>query len=51
MSTVHGINTPDLGEYYAENGFSSFHVSGAHFVMGDGSVRYLNETIDLWTLS
>ena len=27
-------------------GFSSHHTGGAHFVMGDGAVRFINETIE-----
>jgi len=32
------------------NGFKSAHPGGVAFVMGDGSVRFLAETIDMWTL-
>jgi len=31
-------------------GFKSAHPGGVTFVMGDGSVRFLAETIDMWTL-
>ncbi len=33
------------------SGFKSAHPSGANFVMGDGSVRFLNETIDYLTFN
>jgi len=51
MSTVYGINTPNLGEYYAAEGFASYHPRGAHFLLVDGSVHFVSETIDLFLLS
>jgi prepilin-type N-terminal cleavage/methylation domain-containing protein/prepilin-type processing-associated H-X9-DG protein len=33
-------------EYFNESGFSSFHPGGAHFAYADGSVHFLEETID-----
>jgi len=33
-------------EYFNESGFSSFHPGGAHFAYADGSVHFLQETID-----
>jgi type II secretory pathway pseudopilin PulG len=31
-------------------GASSYHVGGAYFLMGDGAVKFINETIDYWTV-
>jgi hypothetical protein len=33
----------------SEVGFKSLHPNGAQFVLGDGSVKFLTQTIDLWT--
>jgi prepilin-type processing-associated H-X9-DG protein len=35
--------------YSTEMGFKSPHPGGAHFGMGDGSVQFLSETIDIYT--
>ena len=32
------------------NGFKSAHPGGVSFTMGDGAVRFVSETIDMWTL-
>jgi len=32
-----------------ELGFKSRHPEGAHFLMGDGSVHFLTESVDHWT--
>lgn len=32
-------------------GFLSFHVGGAHFLMGDGAVRFISQNIDAYTLA
>jgi prepilin-type N-terminal cleavage/methylation domain-containing protein/prepilin-type processing-associated H-X9-DG protein len=37
---------PDSGNIYP---FCSYHKGGAHFAMGDGSVTFLNENIDMTT--
>lgn len=43
--TYNGINAISGGEHDVR-GFSSNHVGGAHFVMGDGAVRFISENID-----
>jgi hypothetical protein len=49
-STVVRINSrlnPALSGVLMEMSFGSYHVGGAHFTMGDGSVRFISENIDL----
>jgi prepilin-type N-terminal cleavage/methylation domain-containing protein len=36
---------PNSPPYYESHGFKSLHPTGAQFVMGDGSVRFLRQTI------
>ncbi|MBI5758393.1 MAG: DUF1559 domain-containing protein [Planctomycetales bacterium] len=59
-ATITGCGTPDGKRYGAINWdnncdgtkrqyawqFGSYHVGGAHFVMGDGAVKFINENID-----
>ncbi|MBC8117857.1 MAG: DUF1559 domain-containing protein [Candidatus Saccharimonas sp.] len=40
-----GINAT-FGSFHDRRGFSSVHVGGAHFLMGDGAVRFISENID-----
>jgi prepilin-type processing-associated H-X9-DG protein len=53
-STVRGINGPEVNltawQYYGQ-GFGSYHRGGANFTFADGSVHFLDETIDLMVLS
>lgn len=44
--TRHKLNGPYLGTAYLERSFHSTHVGGAHFLMGDGAVRFVSENID-----
>ncbi|WP_417397465.1 DUF1559 domain-containing protein [Gimesia chilikensis] len=32
-------------------GFLSFHVGGAHFLLGDGAVRFISQNVDAYTLA
>lgn len=48
-NTVPGGVEPNSWPYH-ENGPSSFHPGGCHFLMGDGSVQYQDESIDPNTL-
>jgi hypothetical protein len=41
-----GINWNKTNQPHQVRGFSSAHVGGAHFVMGDGAVRFISENID-----
>ena len=41
-----GINWFKTNQAHQGRGFSSAHVGGAHFVMGDGAVRFISENID-----
>ena len=56
LHTVNGINTavhrrPSNLWSISDMSFSSFHPGGCHFSMTDGSVRWVNETINQSTLT
>ncbi|MDB5386557.1 MAG: hypothetical protein JWM11_2203 [Planctomycetaceae bacterium] len=50
-STVNGINRPNAGSYFDGSGFRSYHTGGAHFVLVDGSVRFISNNVSLFVLS
>jgi type II secretory pathway pseudopilin PulG len=51
-TTVWGINSQGIGSGWSDGcvSFRSHHPGGCHFVLVDGSVHFLSETIDLRTL-
>jgi len=50
--TVYGINMPGTGTVsFAGCGFRSKHIGGAQFLMADGSVRFISQTVDMIVFS
>jgi prepilin-type N-terminal cleavage/methylation domain-containing protein len=50
---INGVGTiPGTGVYQrtGDDGFSSFHPSGCHFALSDGSVQFVNDSIDATVL-
>lgn len=45
-SIVRGLNV--LGAYYNEIPYNSFHTGGVQFTLGDGSVRFVSDTVDVY---
>jgi prepilin-type N-terminal cleavage/methylation domain-containing protein len=46
-TTGYAMNTPQAASWMFQSWFSSAHVGGAHFIMGDGSIRFVSENVDL----
>jgi hypothetical protein len=56
LHTANGINltvrVPPRGPWSVpDTGFASYHPSGCHFTLGDGSVRFISESIDQYVLA
>lgn len=50
-TTTRGINRPDPTQGYYGQGFGSVHTGGAQFLMGDGTVRFISENINIITFN
>jgi hypothetical protein len=43
---INGFDATQVGYDFASAAFGSFHTGGCQFVLGDGSVHFLSETMD-----
>ncbi|ODA33690.1 DUF1559 domain-containing protein [Planctopirus hydrillae] len=46
-TTGYAMNTPEAASWMFRGWFSSLHTGGAHFLMADGSIRFVSENVDL----
>ena len=50
-TTLRGINLTDEAQGYYGQCFGSNHVGGAHFLLADGSVRFISENVSIITFN
>ena len=49
INTFERLSESSNNAYYRTCGYKSFHISGVNMIMGDGSVHFIDESIDYET--